>query len=64
MTMIIQQNFNNYQACFSLLQRLSNVEYLTLLLAIGEDGTILSHFIDGFVLEEKYSSIHASFTSI
>jgi hypothetical protein len=53
MTMIIQQNFNNYQACFSLLQRLSNVEYLTLLLAIGKDGTTPSHFIDGFVLERN-----------
>jgi hypothetical protein len=30
---------------------LSNVEYLTLLLAIGKEGTKLNRFIDGFILE-------------
>ncbi|CAF3348568.1 unnamed protein product, partial [Rotaria sp. Silwood2] len=47
------RNFNNYEPCISLLQRLSTVEYFTLLWAIGEDGTTPSHFIDGFVLEKK-----------
>jgi hypothetical protein len=35
----------------SLLQRLSNVEYLTLLLAIGRKNTIPNHFIDRSMLE-------------
>ena len=49
--MKMYRNFNNYELCFSLLQRLSNVEYLTLLLAIDKDGTTLNHLIDGSVLE-------------
>ncbi|CAF2790156.1 unnamed protein product [Rotaria sp. Silwood2] len=53
MTMTIYQNFGNYEPCISLLQRLSNIEYLTLLLAISEDVTTPNHFIDGFVLERN-----------
>ncbi|CAF1264332.1 unnamed protein product [Rotaria sordida] len=53
MTMTIYQNCSNYEPCISLLQRMSNVEYLTLLLAIDEDSTTLNHFIDGFVLEKN-----------
>ncbi|CAF1207774.1 unnamed protein product [Rotaria sordida] len=53
MTMIMYRNFNNYEQCTSVLQRLSNVEYLTLLLAIDQDGIRPSHFIDGSILEKK-----------
>jgi hypothetical protein len=51
--MKMYRNFNNYELCFSLLQRLSNVEYLTLLLAIGRDDATLNHLIDGSVLERN-----------
>ena len=51
--MKMYRNFDNYEPCFSLLQRLSNLEYLTLLLAIGEEGTTRSHFIDRFILERN-----------
>ena len=53
MTMTIYQNFGNYEPCISLLQRLPNIEYLTLLLAIGVNGTTPNHFIDGFILERN-----------
>ena len=53
MTIKMYRNFNNYEGCIALLQRLSNVEYLTLLLAIGVEGTQPNHFIDGFVLEKN-----------
>ena len=52
MTMTMYRNVNNYQPCISLLQRLSNLEYLTLILAIDVNGTRPNHFIDGFVLEQ------------
>jgi len=42
------RNFSNYKPCISLLQHSSNVEYLTLLLAIGKEGTKPNRFIDGF----------------
>jgi len=51
MTITMYRNFNNYELCISLLQRLSNVEYLTLLLAIGTTGITPNHFIDGSILE-------------
>ena len=51
MTMIMYRNLNNYELCISLLQSLSNVEYLTLLLSIGVNGIIFNHFIDGSILE-------------
>ncbi|CAF3033751.1 unnamed protein product [Rotaria sp. Silwood2] len=47
------RNFNNYEPCISLLQHLLNVEYLTLLLAIGVQGTTPNYFIDGFFLERN-----------
>jgi hypothetical protein len=50
------RNFINYEPCISLLQRLSNIEYLTLLLAIGVNGTTPNHFIDGFILERNIVS--------
>ena len=53
MKLKMYRNFDNYELCFSLLQCLSNVEYLTLLLAIGTDGTTPNHFIDGSVLESN-----------
>ncbi|CAF3503041.1 unnamed protein product [Rotaria sp. Silwood1] len=53
MTITMYRNFKNYDACISLLQRLSNVEYLTLLLAIDKTDTTPDHFIDGFFLEEN-----------
>ncbi|CAF2512732.1 unnamed protein product [Rotaria sp. Silwood2] len=51
MTITIYRNFNNYEPCISLLQRLSNVEYLTLLLAIDKTGTTPNHFIDRLFLD-------------
>ena len=51
MSLIMYRNFSNYKQCISLLQRLSNVEQLTLLLAIGNKRNKHSHFIDGYVLE-------------
>ncbi|CAF5149552.1 unnamed protein product, partial [Rotaria sp. Silwood1] len=50
--MTIYRNFDDYKKCFvPLLQRLSNVENLTLLLAIGETGKTPNHFIAGYYLE-------------
>ena len=45
------RNFGNYKQCISLLQRLSNVEHLTLLLAIGDKHIQQRRYIDGSVLE-------------
>ena len=45
------RNFSNYKQCISLLQRLSNVEHLTLLLAIGDKHIQQRRYIDGSVLE-------------
>jgi hypothetical protein len=45
------RNIKNYEPCFSLLQRLSNVEHLTLLLAIHKTTTTSNQFIDRFFLE-------------
>ncbi|CAF1123221.1 unnamed protein product, partial [Rotaria sordida] len=56
LTMIMYNNFNNYKPCISLLQRLSNVEYLKLLFAIGTDGVTPNHFIDGSILERDILS--------
>ncbi|CAF2825535.1 unnamed protein product [Rotaria sp. Silwood2] len=53
MTMTIYRNFNNYEPFIFLLQRLVNVEYLTLLLAINVKGIVSSYFIDGFFLEKN-----------
>ncbi|CAF1300919.1 unnamed protein product [Adineta steineri] len=53
MSITIYHNFNNYERCLSLVQCLSNIEYLTLLLAIGRGNTQPSHFIDGFFLERN-----------
>lgn len=49
--MMMYRNFDNYELCISLLQRLLNVEYLTLLLSIGVNGLTPNHFIDGSILE-------------
>ena len=49
--MMMHHNIKNYEACISVLQRLSNVEYLTLILAVDMNGTKRNHFIDGSVLE-------------
>jgi hypothetical protein len=54
--MTMYQNFDNYQICIFLLQRLTNLEYLTVLLAIGVEGIIPSHFIDGSILEKNILS--------
>ncbi|CAF1060378.1 unnamed protein product [Rotaria sordida] len=52
LSMTIYRNFDDYKKCFvPLLQRLSNVKFLTLLLAIGETGKTPNHFIDGYDLE-------------
>jgi len=53
MTITIYRNFTNYEGCISLLQRLSNVEYLTLFLAIDKRDTTPLYFIDGFFLKEN-----------
>jgi hypothetical protein len=47
-----------YEPCISLLQRLSNVEYLTLLLAVreGEADAISKPFINGSMLEKNILS--------
>ncbi len=58
--LIISKNTDNihrnYGPCISILRRLSNVECLTLILAIGVNGTISNHFIDGFILEKNIVS--------
>jgi hypothetical protein len=51
------RNFGAYKECFvPLLQRLSNVENLTLFLAIGEKRTTPNHFIDEYDLENDIIS--------
>jgi len=55
--MTIYRNIVNYKECIvPLLQRFSNVEYLTLLLAINGTKTRLNHFVDGFDLEKDIVS--------
>jgi hypothetical protein len=55
--MTIYRNFVDYkQSIVPLLQRLSNVEYLTLLLAIDEARTTPNRFIDGYDLENDIIS--------
>jgi hypothetical protein len=49
--MTLYRNFASYEQCILLLRRLSNVECLTLLFAIGVNGIEANHFIDGSVLE-------------
>ncbi len=57
MTIKVYRNIINYEECIvSLLQRLSNVEYLTLLLAIDGTTSRLSHFVNGFDLEKDIVS--------
>ncbi|CAF4473209.1 unnamed protein product [Rotaria sp. Silwood2] len=56
-TITIYRNIIEYERCIvPLLQRLSNVEYLTLLLAIGFTGNRPDHFIDGFDLKKDIIS--------
>ncbi|CAF3863221.1 unnamed protein product [Rotaria sordida] len=55
--MKVYRNISNYKECIvPLLQRLSNVEYLTLLLAINGTRSRLDHFVDGFDLEKDIVS--------
>ncbi len=50
--MISYRSIIDYENLFlPVLQRLSNVEYLILLIAIGFEGIKLNHLIDGFDLE-------------
>ncbi|CAF2974481.1 unnamed protein product [Rotaria sp. Silwood2] len=57
LTMTIYRNILCYEECIPpLLQRLSNVEHLTLLLAVGVIGNRPDHFIDGFDLEKDIVS--------
>jgi hypothetical protein len=51
------RNILKYESCIiPLLEDFSNVEYFTLLLAIGLTGNELNHFIDGSDLEEDIIS--------
>jgi len=54
--MKMYHNFKIYEPCISLLQRLSNVEYLTLLLAIGKNDATSKPFINGSMLEKNILS--------
>jgi len=55
--MTIYRNFVDYKECLvPLLQRFSNVEYLTLLLAIGERKHMTNYFINGYDLENDIIS--------
>ncbi|CAF3246221.1 unnamed protein product [Rotaria sp. Silwood2] len=57
LTMKVYRNIHNYKECIvPLLQRLSNIEYLTLLLAINGRRSRLDHFVDGFDLEKDIVS--------
>ena len=47
------RNFSNYEQCILLVRRMLNVEYLTLLFAIGVNGIEPNHFIDGSVLRNE-----------
>ncbi|CAF1056031.1 unnamed protein product [Rotaria sordida] len=55
--MTIYRNINNYKGCIvPLLQHCSNVEYLTLLLAIGVTGYESGNFVNGYDLEKDIVS--------
>ncbi|CAF0832052.1 unnamed protein product [Rotaria sp. Silwood1] len=57
LTMRIYRNFDPYKECLvPLLQRFSNVEYLTLLLAIDKTKSIPNPFIDGYDLHNDIIS--------
>ncbi|CAF0810250.1 unnamed protein product [Rotaria sordida] len=57
LTMKIYQNIIHYEQCIvPLLRRLSNVEYLTLLLAIDGTTSRLNNFVNGFDLEKDILS--------
>ncbi|CAF2904111.1 unnamed protein product [Rotaria sp. Silwood2] len=57
LTMAIYRNIHSYEECIPpLLQRLSNVEDLTLLLAVGANGNRPNHFIDGFDIDKDIVS--------
>jgi hypothetical protein len=47
------RNFKGYEGCLCLLERLSSVEYLTLLLAIDETHTTSIHFIEQLFSEKN-----------
>ncbi|CAF4026433.1 unnamed protein product [Rotaria sp. Silwood1] len=64
LTMIIYRNISCYEACIPpLLQRLSNVEHLTLLLAVDVIRKSPNHFIDGFDIDEDIVSYMLYFRS-
>jgi hypothetical protein len=55
--MTIYRNIIDYEQCIvAVLQRCSNVEYLTLLLAIGVNGAEPNYFVTGFDLEKHIVS--------
>jgi len=55
--MTIYHNFVDYKECVvPLLQRFSNIEYLILLLAIGQRRSMTNYFIDGYHLENDIIS--------
>ncbi|CAF4716744.1 unnamed protein product, partial [Rotaria sp. Silwood2] len=55
--MTVYHNIVHYEECIiPLLQRFSDVEHLTLLLAIDVARTRLNHFVDGFHLEKDIAS--------
>jgi hypothetical protein len=57
LTITIYRTIADYENIFlPVLQCLSNVEYLTLFLAVGYDGIRLNHFIDGYDLEKDIIS--------
>ncbi|CAF4311333.1 unnamed protein product [Rotaria sp. Silwood2] len=56
LTVTIYRNILYYEHFFSLFRRLSTVEHLTLLLAIGVDRRGPNHFIDGFDLQREIVS--------
>lgn len=63
--MTIYRNILRYEECIlPLLQRFSNVEYLTLLLAIGVFGNRPDHFIDGFDLEKDIITYMSMSTTV
>ncbi|CAF2895674.1 unnamed protein product [Rotaria sp. Silwood2] len=57
LTITSYRTITDYEEFFlPVLQRLSNVEYLTLLLVVGLEGIRPNHFIDGFDLEKNIIS--------
>ncbi len=57
LTIKCYRNISQYEQCIvALLQRLSTIEYLTLLLAIGVDRSGPYHFIDGSHLQRDIIS--------